>query len=91
MADNFIFSKKKKKSGNFWKREIIFKSEIYLTYFSNFSLQTFILDIIMSQRLKLETASQVPMAPKDRNLGVKFKTAFKVIVVKTKFLVAKYD
>ena len=31
------------------------------------------------------------MAPKDRKLGVKFMTAFKVMVVKTKFIVAKFD
>ena len=31
------------------------------------------------------------MAFKDRNPGVKFMTTFKVMVVKTKFIVAKYD
>ena len=31
------------------------------------------------------------MAPKGRKSGVKFMTAFKVMIVKTKFIVAKYD
>ena len=31
------------------------------------------------------------MAPKGTKPGVKFVTAFKVMVVKTKFIVAKYD
>ena len=31
------------------------------------------------------------MAPKGRKLGVKCITAFKIMVVKTKFVVAKYD
>ena len=31
------------------------------------------------------------MAPKIEKLGVKFRTTFEVIVVKTKFTVAKYD
>ena len=31
------------------------------------------------------------MAPRGRKFGVKFMTAFKVMVVKTKFMVAKYD
>ena len=43
------------------------------------------------QGSKLEAASLVPMTPKDRNLGVKFMTTFKVMVVKAKFIVAKYD
>ena len=40
---------------------------------------------------KLKAASYVTMAPKDRKPGVKFMTSFKVMVVKTKFIVAKYD
>ena len=31
------------------------------------------------------------MAPKGRKSGVKLMTAFKVMVVKTKFTLAKYD
>ena len=31
------------------------------------------------------------MAPNDRKAGVKCMTTFKVMVVKTKFIVAKYD
>ena len=44
------------------------------------------------QGSKLEAASQVPMEPKKvEKLGVKFMTTFKVMVVKTKFTVAKYN
>ena len=31
------------------------------------------------------------MAPKGRKTGVKFMVAIKIMVVKTKFIVAKYD
>ena len=31
------------------------------------------------------------MVPKDKKPGVKFMTTFKIMVVKTKFIVAKYD
>ena len=43
------------------------------------------------QGSKLKAASQVPMAPKGRKLSVKYMTAFKIMIVKTKFMVAKYD
>ena len=43
------------------------------------------------QGSKLEAVSQVPMAPKGRKPGVKFMTTFKIMIVKTKFIVAKYD
>ena len=41
------------------------------------------------QGSKLEAASWVPKAPKVEKPGVKFTTTFKVMVVKTKFIVAK--
>ena len=45
----------------------------------------------LNQGSKLETAIQVPMALKLEKLGGKCMTAFKVMVVKTKFIVAKYN
>ena len=46
--------------------------------------------IPFNQGLKLVTASYVPKAPKGETPGVKFMTAFKIIVVKIKFTVARY-
>ena len=43
------------------------------------------------QGSKLEAVSQVPMAPNGRKAKCQFMTAYKIMVVKTKFTVAKYD
>ena len=47
--------------------------------------------IYVNQGSKLEAASQVPMALKVEKPGVIFMTIFKVKVVKTKFILAKYN